>query len=740
MLRSRALAVVLSLGAVLGSLAGPSRVTLSESRSAQNSPGSFGWLEDKPIVRLNVLDSGKLLNTLNLEDSKPATENEQLNGRAATRASSRLSRESKLIAIQSKISRIEKQNQRLDRTVKGLVQQQSVSQSSASQAGSRKSAPVAAPKAVASVWSKIKRLEAQNDELKHTVKRLQKSPSGLGHSAAVREAVKPPGAHKTLPVITSWVEPPPPPPPKHAYPVPVIKQVPRGIHMSLKPHELPEWADDKNGVANHYIDLLEEIMDTVHARNSEINVLADVPASYAQIVVTRGGQTAHLGGLVQSIVDGVVVLTRAVSADQILKQAEPFLKSANGKRVVVGVELRCGIQGGGNLMGTFCGHDLNEMEVILQDADKAMDHFVSYSGMAINDINGYDAMQPVVQLSATLRAPREVFVSTGGVFRDQNMQTRLMKFATEHEVTAMYVEASEAVIDGQQDEIGALLSRAYQHGLKVDLLYSHSSAVLPQHHKAAKHWALSCILAFGHRHAGVYQTPEDFGLRVKMIGVKWDISNKLVIEVQGNSETLEHVRMVAALSSTSMPEKRIGAIYPGKHAFAELRFLPAHSTADVELGLDGSIDVHTLEEQSIRVRLNVSYVFNRNILFQNHLYAVAQPLSQRHHGPWISVGTLYIDPSGSGWTKLSITAVHSLVQVHAICWASNNVTITYPHDRNFATLLGGPNLDKWQTSSFRFNMRFPRGVTSTKLTLQASFLADHKKHTQLFNLAVDHYK
>ena len=106
--------------------------------------------------------------------------------------------------------------------------------------------------------------------------------------------------------------------------------------------------------------------------------------------------------------------------------------------------------------------------------------------------------------------------------------------------------------------------------------------------QAAKHWALTCILAFGHRRAGnppcrldprlrsiptpqicrrrvppncrpqawriknglfrpvlgpgVYPTPEDFGLRVQLIGVKWDISNKLVIELQGNSETLEHVR------------------------------------------------------------------------------------------------------------------------------------------------------------------------------------------------------
>jgi hypothetical protein len=670
-----------------------------------------GWLEQQPLIRLSALSGNRRLYASLARDGKTAT---------TTDPDVRVS--SQIESMQKKIKRLQDENLQLATSVRTLMERQ------------RQRDVAGKAKDSSRTHARDATTEARKQKRPLAAHSTNSSPSDE-HGAVVEKPTAAPSKPSRLPVITSWVEPPPPPPPKYAYPLPKIKQVPRGIHLALKPHELPEWADDKNGVANHYIDLLEQIMDTVHTRNSEINVIVDVPASYAEIVITRGGHTVHLAGLIQSIVDGVVVLTHAVTANDIVKQAEPFLAYAKGNRVVVAVELRCATAGGINLMGTFCGHDLNEMELILQQADKAMDHYVSYSGMAIDDINGYDAMQPVVQLSASLRAPREVYVSTGGFLVDQHMQTRLMKFSTQHEITAMYVEASEAVVDGQQDEIASLLTRAYEHGLKIDLLYSHTAAVLPQHHKAAKHWALSCILAFGHRSAGVYQTPEDFGLRVQLIGVKWDISNKLVIELQGNSETLEHLRIVADVHSQAAA-KPIKTVYPGKRPYAELRYLPAHSTADVELGLGGMVNLQRLQQHRLEVHVNLTYTFNRNNLFQTNLQAVVQASKETSNGPWLSVGALDIDPKGSGWAKLRVTAVHSLVQVQANCWASNNVTVTYPHNRNMATLLTGPDLNRWHASSFKFRLLFPRGVKSTNLTVQASFITHHEAQTQLFNLHV----
>lgn len=243
---------------------------LEPENSIEHASDMAGWLEEQPIVRLSALSGHKqLFSSFDVRNERlaKAKGNEHLVVSFAphtltSRASpaTTASKASNLSAIQARLRRLEDQNRQLTESVKTLVQKQK----EAEEAEEKKQ------------LSRIQNADEQHHSANISSHSSSAIPDVPPAKAATKTAPKPP---PRLPVITSWVEPPPPPPPKNAYPIPTIKQVPRGIHLTLKPHELPEWGDDKNGVANHYIDLLEQIMDTVHTRNSEINVMVDVPAS-----------------------------------------------------------------------------------------------------------------------------------------------------------------------------------------------------------------------------------------------------------------------------------------------------------------------------------------------------------------------------------------------------------------------------------------------------------------------------
>ena len=87
---------------------------------------------------------------------------------------------------------------------------------------------------------------------------------------------------------------------------------------------------------------------------------------------------------------------------------------------------------------------------IIQHADRELAHYGSYAGVAITDINAYDAMQPVAEPATQLKRPRDMFVSAQGFLRDARMQRRLITFAAAHEASTLYVEASKAVTEGRQ--------------------------------------------------------------------------------------------------------------------------------------------------------------------------------------------------------------------------------------------------------------------------------------------------
>jgi hypothetical protein len=181
-------------------------------------------------------------------------------------------------------------------------------------------------------------------------------------------------------------------------------------------------------------------------------------------------------------------------------QARPFLETPFAKKVVVAIEMRCGLDFT-SPERTFCSHDLSNVEQvgplpspttagrfpalhvtaltddgpkpllraeqsrpvqpcqprpprrylqIIQHADRELAHYGSYAGVAITDINAYDAMQPVAEPATQLKRPRDMFVSAQGFLRDARMQRRLITFAAAHEASTLYVEASKAVTEGRQ--------------------------------------------------------------------------------------------------------------------------------------------------------------------------------------------------------------------------------------------------------------------------------------------------
>jgi hypothetical protein len=93
-----------------------------------------------------------------------------------------------------------------------------------------------------------------------------------------------------------------------------------------------------------------------------------------------------------------------------------------------------------------------------------------------------------------------------------------------------------------------------------------------------------------------------------------------VIELQGNMVTLEHLRLRVHVSALSRPDIRVAPKYSDKHGYVGLRYLPAHSTASMEIGLDADPDeLDWLHRNAFNVDINLTYVFNRNILIQTGL-------------------------------------------------------------------------------------------------------------------------
>jgi hypothetical protein len=84
--------------------------------------------------------------------------------------------------------------------------------------------------------------------------------------------------------------------------------------------------------------------------------------------------------------------------------------------------------------------------------------------------------------------------------------------------------------------------------------------------------------------------------------------------------TLEHLRLRVHVSALSRPDIRVAPKYSDKHGYVGLRYLPAHSTASMEIGLDADPDeLDWLHRNAFNVDINLTYVFNRNILIQTGL-------------------------------------------------------------------------------------------------------------------------
>ena len=109
---------------------------------------------------------------------------------------------------------------------------------------------------------------------------------------------------------------------------------------------------------------------------------------------------------------------------------------------------------------------------LFQHADREMAHYGSYAGVAITDINAYDAMQPVAEPATQLKRPRDMFVSAQGFLRDARMQRRLITFAAAHEASTLYVEASKAVTEGRQVRASPL--RAHRVSVRTPACAAHT--------------------------------------------------------------------------------------------------------------------------------------------------------------------------------------------------------------------------------------------------------------------------
>jgi hypothetical protein len=166
---------------------------------------------------------------------------------------------------------------------------------------------------------------------------------------------------------------------------------PRGMHYDVEPYLLPKWKNQKNNVANQYLDLIEKLKAI--ATPASLQLTMDIPFWFDGESITRSGTKRPLNQLVQDRVDRVVLMDYRDTADLIIQFAADEVTYGDqiGKKVGIGVETQCGQD---PAYISFCDKGNAAMEAALATVQ---DHFAShpaYDGISIHHYDSYVTLKP----------------------------------------------------------------------------------------------------------------------------------------------------------------------------------------------------------------------------------------------------------------------------------------------------------------------------------------------------------
>lgn len=164
-----------------------------------------------------------------------------------------------------------------------------------------------------------------------------------------------------------------------------------GLHFDVEPYLLAEWALDPEGVANQYLDLLEELGPLV--RDAGMRLTVDSPFWFDEQLVGRSGSSRPLSEWVADRVDRVVLMDyrdEIAGSDGIVAHAanEVAYASGSGRELVVGVETACGQLP----KTTFCEEGAASLDAALEATEAAFAAEPGFAGVAVHHYAAYQAL------------------------------------------------------------------------------------------------------------------------------------------------------------------------------------------------------------------------------------------------------------------------------------------------------------------------------------------------------------
>jgi hypothetical protein len=166
---------------------------------------------------------------------------------------------------------------------------------------------------------------------------------------------------------------------------------PRGVHYDVEPYLLPEWQTDKNGTANQYLSLAEDLKAITGP--ASLRLTMDIPFWFDGESVTRSGASRPLNQWIQDRADKVVLMDYRDAADLIIQFAADEIAYGDqiGKLVGIGVETQCGQE---PPYVSFCDKGNAAMEIELSAVQAYYLSHPSYDGIAIHHYGSYVTLKP----------------------------------------------------------------------------------------------------------------------------------------------------------------------------------------------------------------------------------------------------------------------------------------------------------------------------------------------------------
>lgn len=173
---------------------------------------------------------------------------------------------------------------------------------------------------------------------------------------------------------------------------------PIGVHFDVEPHGLPEWHSDvwdgnNETLVGQYLDLLAKLKT---AAGATLELSVDIPFWYdGTHQVTRAGKRRPAMELVIDAVDVTTIMDYrdvADGSDGIVANAMAELTygSSVGKRVVVGLETKCGLT---PTSVTFCEEGAAAMETQLAAAQTSFASKSAFAGFAVHHYVSWSTMK-----------------------------------------------------------------------------------------------------------------------------------------------------------------------------------------------------------------------------------------------------------------------------------------------------------------------------------------------------------